>query len=232
MDGDRLARVVKAVRFGGGLDPASYSQHICDTAASFLDGDGAGLSLVNEQGVTGAIWASNDFARSIEDLQFALGEGPTLDAIGRRTPALVSNLAEELARWPIFGPDAIALGVAAIYSFPLQLGAIRLGTLDLFERNPRHLSSDTLADALVLADVLTQDFIDLQGGGELSLPMVNRPGQPSRVHQATGMVSAQIDSDMASSLARIRAYAFANDMTIFEVTEQVLARNLRFGSAQ
>lgn len=216
---------------GGGLDPATYPRQICGTAASFLGGDGAGLNLVNEQGIPGAIWASNDFARSIEDLQFALGEGPTLDALRRRAPALVSDLAQEPARWPIFGPEALALGVSAIFSFPLQLGTIRLGALDLFDKNPRVLSNDTLADALVLADVLTQDFIDLQAGGELRFPMVNRPGQPSRVHQATGMVSAQIDSDLASSLARIRAYAFANELTIFEVAEQVLARSLRFEAA-
>ena len=93
------------------------------------------------------------------------------------------------------------------------------------------LSRDELADALVLADVLTHDFVDLQAGGELRMPLVNRPGQPSRVHQATGMVSAQINSDMASSLARIRAHAFASDLTIFEVAEQVIAQTLRFGAA-
>ena len=41
------------------------------------------------------------------------------------------------------------------------------------------------------------------------------------------MVSVQIGADIASALARLRAYAFANEISIFEVADMVLARTLR-----
>jgi AmiR/NasT family two-component response regulator len=52
-------------------------------------------------------------------------------------------------------------------------------------------------------------------------------GQRARVHQATGMISVQIGADMTAALARIRAYAFVNEISIFEVADMVLDRTLR-----
>jgi hypothetical protein len=112
----------------------------------------------------------------------------------------------------------------------LQVGVIGLGALNLFRDTPGFPSDDELADALVLADVVTEDLIDLQALGELRWGPSDHLGQRARVHQATGMISVQIDSDMSTALARIRAYAFANEMTIFDVADQVLARTLRLTS--
>jgi hypothetical protein len=175
----------------------------------------------------GAVWASDQLAETVEDLQFALGEGPALDAHRLGRPALEPNLPEASSRWPFFAPQAVKLGICAVFSYPLQIGVIRLGALNLFRKEPGWLTRDQLSDALVLADVATQDIIDLQAEGSLHWPLSDRFAERARVHQATGMVAAQIESDMAGALARIRGYAFANELTIFEVAEEVISRRLR-----
>ena len=48
------------------------------------------------------------------------------------------------------------------------------------------------------------------------------------VHQAAGMVSAQLDVSVAEALIRLRAHAFANDRPLTDVAQDVVARRLRF----
>ena len=48
------------------------------------------------------------------------------------------------------------------------------------------------------------------------------------VHQAAGMVSAQLEISVGQALARLRAYAFGNDRQLREVAEAVVGRTLRF----
>ena len=47
---------------------------------------------------------------------------------------LASDLggAEIGRRWPVFAPAARQAGAAAIFAFPLQIGAIRSGVLGLY----------------------------------------------------------------------------------------------------
>jgi hypothetical protein len=47
------------------------------------------------------------------------------------------------------------------------------------------------------------------------------------VHQASGMVAAQLDVSVGQALIRLRAYAFGNDRPLSEVSEDVVARKLR-----
>ena len=225
MDSDRLARIVDAIGSRVGSDPATYPQRVCAAAADLLGVSGAGLTLMTRS-VLAAVWASDAASRTVEDLQFALGEGPALDAFKWGAPALEPSLAAS-SRWPFFGPQALALGVEAVFSLPLQVGVICLGTVNLFRDRPGFPSRDELADALVLADVVTADLIDLQAQGVLRWAPSDHLGQRARVHQATGMVSVQIGADMTSALARLRAYAFVNEMSIFEVADMVLDRTLR-----
>ncbi len=47
------------------------------------------------------------------------------------------------------------------------------------------------------------------------------------VYQATGMIMAQLDLSPASALVRLRAYAFANELTASEVAQLITSRHLR-----
>lgn len=222
-----MARIVGAISASGEPELANYPERVCTAGVDLLGMCGAGLNLITTKTQMGAVWASDKHALTVEDLQFTLGEGPACDAFNMGAPALEPFLADATGRWPFFRPKALDFGVRAVFSFPLQTGVIRLGALDLFRAKQGFLSLDELADALVLADVATHDIIDIQTEGALHWPLSDDLGHRAKVHQATGMVSAQMDSDMAAALARIRAYAFANEMSIFDVADRVISRQLR-----
>jgi hypothetical protein len=50
------------------------------------------------------------------------------------------------------------------------------------------------------------------------------------VHQASGMVAAQLDVSVGQALIRLKAYAFGNGRPLAEVAEDVVARKLRFAA--
>jgi hypothetical protein len=104
----------------------------------------------------------------------------------------------------------------AVFSLPLQVGVIRLGTLDLHRCTTGRLSVEQLADALAL-----------RAGSPGWLPDVH-----ADVHIASGMVSAQQGIDVRAALLRIRGYAFAHDQPIQQVARHIIDRDLALGRAE
>jgi hypothetical protein len=116
---------------------------------------GAGVTLIQRAGGADRqqrLWATDAVAVRLEDLQLTVGEGPGLAAAGSDIPVLVPDLAAVRERWPAFAAGARAVGAAAVFAFPLVLGAIRLGSLDRYRVSPGPLRPDQISDALVLAE--------------------------------------------------------------------------------
>ena len=59
-------------------------QRLCRAAARALPATGVGISLIAETGTQATVAASGETTEQIEELQFALGEGPCLDAYATR----------------------------------------------------------------------------------------------------------------------------------------------------
>jgi AmiR/NasT family two-component response regulator len=50
----------------------------------------------------------------------------------------------------------------------------------------------------------------------------------AEIHQATGMVLAQLDISADAALARLRAHAFVEQRLLIDVARDVVGRRLRF----
>jgi hypothetical protein len=168
----------------------------------------------------------------IEELQFTLGEGPCVDAHNQRRPVLEPDLADPVVpRWPTFTPEAVRGGTAAVFGFPLTVGAIRLGALNLYRATPGPMGDEEHADSLVVAGVIARTILSIQAdapSGTLSSQLDSSTNLRLVVHQASGMVSVQLGIGIADSLVRLRGYAFANDLTVDQVARRVVERRLRF----
>jgi hypothetical protein len=147
---------------------------------------------------------------------------------------LASDLAEMHAvrRWPVFAPAACQAGAAAIFAFPLQVGAIRAGVMGLYREEPGSLSAFQLGDALVFADTATLLLLDAQGQapGDLG-PQAGQPADlallRAEIDQATGMLTEQLGVGIADAFVRLRAYAYVNDLRLTDVARDIVARRLR-----
>ncbi|WP_052710613.1 GAF domain-containing protein [Pseudofrankia sp. DC12] len=126
---------------------ATPLDRLCVGVVSALPVDGAAIAVTSD-GAARVAGASDPAAACLDDLQFTLGEGPGWDAVRHRRPVLVADLAgQPERRWPMFAPAVLAAGFRAVFAFPLQIGAVRLGALDLLCGRPGPLGDDTLADA-------------------------------------------------------------------------------------
>ena len=156
-----------------------------------------------------------------------------MDAYLRDWPVLEADLANPgTSRWPAFSPPAVEAGVRAIFGFPLQVGTARLGALNLCRDWPGPLNDDQHADALVMAGIAARSVLILQAGappGMLAAELEQGADFHYVVHQATGMVAAQLGVSIGQAFVRLRAYAFGNDRPLTEVAKDVVERRLGFG---
>lgn len=177
--------------------------------------------------------ATDPRSEELEELQYTLGEGPCVDAIGGEGPVLVADLtsAESGRRWPIFAPAAAERGIRRMSALPVGAGAIRPGVLNVYWFEAGSLSHLELAEALAYADaVLAIALASREENGDTSvdLAVTAMTERRAEVHQATGMVSVQLGIGLADALARLRAYAYARDRRISDVAADVVARRLAF----
>jgi hypothetical protein len=191
---------------------------------------GAGIMIMVDGGHRGTLGSSDATMGVVEELQFTLGEGPCLDSSRLRQPVFEPSLADPITpRWPSFTPPAVEAGVQAIFGFPLQVGAIRLGALDIYLDRPGHLREAQLSDALVMADVVTHEILELQSGAPpeaLASELDTAENLRAVVHQASGMLAVQLEIPIADALVRLRAYTYAEQRLVNEVARDVVARSL------
>jgi hypothetical protein len=208
---------------------------VCAAAARALPVTGAWVmaqaAAGHLMGVTGRV------SEQLAELQTTLGEGPCLTVLASGSPVLVSDLndADAVRRWPGFTPQALQAGVAAIFALPLNIGAIRVGSLGLYRETVGPLSTEQIGDALVFADAATVILLEGQhSDGAASAAGPWPAGQPpdlarhrAEIDQATGMVSVQLSVGIGEAFVRLRAYAYAQDRRLGEVARDIVARRLR-----
>ena len=127
-------------------DLGGWMQRLCRAATRELSASGMGMSVMSPEGAFTVLAGSSPVSETIEQLQFTLGEGPCLDAYAFGRPVLTPDLSHAATRrWPGYAPAAMGLGVHAVFAFPLQVGAARLGAMDVFREQTGSLPNADLA---------------------------------------------------------------------------------------
>ena len=226
--GRRLELLALVLEPGGELD----TQRLCEVSAGVTGMTGAGIMLMSGDVPRGSVCTTDTVSSLIEQLQYDLGEGPCVDAYQQDRPVSEPDLAHPAApRWLAFSGPAVEAGARAVFGFPLQVGAVRLGALNLYCDRPGRLSDGQHADALLMAGIVAQALMLLQAGapaGTVASELEANADFQYVVHQASGMVAAQLEVTVGAALMRMRAHAFGNDRTLVDVAKDVVDRRLRF----
>jgi hypothetical protein len=229
--------------------------HVCDAAATGAGVDGAAVTLMSSSTQQDTVHASDRIAAEMQEAQLTLGQGPCLDAFTTGSPVLADDLSADryLRRWPAFVAAAASCGACAMFAIPIQVGAVQLGVLDLYRTATGPLTPAQLSDALALADaacLLMLDGAGLDGAGldgagldgagldgaglvpseaaESAWQNDDPTAHQAHVHQATGMLLAQLGTTAEAAFARLRSYAYAHDRRLGDVARDVVERRLRF----
>ena len=215
------------------------AKRICRACVAGLDVDGAVISVLTATVSRETLWATDPTAELLEELQFTLNEGACMEAAVTGTPVLVADLhhSRTAQRWPIFAAAVVEqTDVRALFALPLQWGTVNVGVLDLYRRTPGGLSTAQRRDAisasetgaLMLLDVRTDPGhmdADGEGGGSW---LDHAHSSRAEIHQATGIVLAQLGVSAQEALARMRGHAFVEQRLLIDVARDVVSRRLQF----
>ena len=230
-----FVELLASIVAGGG---DTMPERICRACVANLPVTGAAITVMSSADRQEPVCATDVVAARLDELQFRLAEGPCVEAFAERRPVLVADLADGVhARWPVFAEAARRTPARALHVFPLQVGAVVVGVLDLYHVRPGLLEPEALTGALRTADAAVWSLLGLRSGqasngrsAEIDPHgwLFGTPLERTEVYQATGMIIAQLDVSAETALARLRAYAFSHDRPIDEVARDVVDRRLRF----
>jgi hypothetical protein len=174
--------------------------------------------------------ATDDTALILEEAQDVTGQGPGPDAFtsGAYSRLELTQAEGRHALWPLLRFDSVPdLAPVTVHALPLGPPGQVIGVLTLYQRGIQRRIDLPVAEivaravtAALLSDLPTQTMVD-KG------PWAER----AEVHQATGMVVAQLGIAEADALALIRAHAYSHDQSVGTSAHAVITRQLRFSAS-
>ncbi|MDQ0726681.1 GAF and ANTAR domain-containing protein [Microbacterium sp. W4I20] len=229
LPGDDRDAFVRAVSHLSAATGASAD--LCGPFVDAMQVSGGVVSTLGRPLGNQTVCASSTLAARIDEIQIDLGEGPCWEALRTRRPVLEPDLRHHGGdAWPGAREALRQLDVQSLFAFPLFVGALDVGVVDLYSTARRDLTSEDVQDATVLATITARvvlrralDAIDDAEEGASPGPYSQR-----EVHQATGMVAAQLKISPKDALVVLRGHAFANGHSVREVASDVVARRTTF----
>ena len=225
MNGSALATALDAVDRSA-ANPSTFYRPFLE----MFPVSGAAVSTVGDLLGSETISASDAIATRVDELQFDLGEGPCWDAMKLGRPVLEPDLRTHPATvWPAFSAAIHKEDVGSLFAFPLVVGALRVGAVDLYAVHPVSLTSVQTQQAGTMAaavgkHVLRRALNTIGGDYEDTGNAFSR----RLIHQATGMVLAQLRVPGDDALLIIQGQAFATGRTMMEMAEEIVERRLSF----
>jgi hypothetical protein len=210
---------------------------MCESCVAATEVDGGAVALLSSAGVRAVLCTTDDASTALETLQVDLAEGPCVDAGLGYSPVLISDLrdpTEGIAeRWPFFLAQTEKLGVRGVFAFPLRIGSVVLGTLELHRASAgpmgrRHLSA-ALGAAREMGAAIVDVGVSVNGGVNGGPVDVGHLGpSAASVHQAAGMAMVQLGSTIDEAMAQLRATAFAEGVSLITLSAEVVGGRRRF----
>ena len=173
---------------------------------------------------------TDDTARTIEEAQDVIGQGPGPDAFASGVYARLELLPSDEGpdpRWTLLESRALTdLAPVVVHAVPIGEGDRVIGVLTMYKRAAGHeLDLDA---AVTVAQVLA---VGLLTDGPTQQEAGHGPwSERAEVHQATGMVVAQLGIREEDALALIRAHAYSHDQSVARSAHAVVSHELAFSA--
>jgi hypothetical protein len=207
----------------------ALSERLCLASRNLAGADAAALTVAYAETNRVTLFATDTLSARLEDLQEVMGEGPGYSAAsnGQLEVCRLGTLAAE--RWPLFSAAALQLvGAATLHAVPMQPGHQLIGVMTLYQL--QHPDTDLAMDVPTLERLAAATGAALMRDPEaVDQDLMDGPWQSrAQIHQATGMVVAQLGLNSDDALAVLKAHAYAGETTLADIAEQVVHRTIHF----
>ena len=190
-------------------DMVGTLSQLCDDCADVMGATAVGIMLSDGDGPLEMMAASNHRATDIELYEIQADQGPCIEAARTGETVVAESADEIIARWPAFGPRAVAAGFLAAAACPLRWHGDVIGAINVFLPRARALSDDEQRVMQAFADVAAIAIIHAGLPPVKDLARITRRALAARtvIEQAKGVIAAQTGFDMAASFDHLRALA-------------------------
>lgn len=193
---------------------------------------GVSVSTFGDLCPSETVSATDEVATRVDEIQFDLSEGPCWAALATDAPVLETDLVQRPnAAWPAFNDAVRSEPVGAVFAFPVTFGPFPLGAIDVYVPEPATIEDDTVRQAMTLASAVSRRVLRraLRSIADEDDALLDRsPSSRRVVHQATGVVLAQLDISPEDAYLLLQGHAFARRTTMRRVAEEILDGTVRF----
>jgi hypothetical protein len=196
-----------------------------------LRADGVAITLeyLSDNRVT--LCASDEVAAALESLQEVLGQGPGFEA-ARNDVAVVADLDGDAdQRWPMLAQTLESrFGPLRVYAVPVHANGGLGGVATFHTGCEQSLAEPDDRVAFLVNAVGAALVTEAAEHPEGHLQTGEGWSSRSLVHQATGMVMAQVRVTAEDALALLRGHAYALATDIDDVARRVVGRSISFSN--
>lgn len=209
------------------LQSATLTEFLTDLtrAVSTTTGHRVGITTRNESGpFTAAL--SHDDVLNLDELQYADGDGPCLQALRDEMVVRVDDMSTE-TRWAPYPQQVAALGVRSVLSHPLRGTASVVGALNVYSFDDHDPASAHLAQVEDLSGRVGSALeLALRLGRQADLIANLQTALTSRstIDQAIGVLMAQQRCDAATAFGLLRSASQGRNVKLRDIAAQVVER--------
>ncbi|WP_370617138.1 GAF and ANTAR domain-containing protein [Mumia qirimensis] len=198
--------------------PTDTAEQVVAYARDQLDADWAGLTLIRAGGRLITAAPSDPLVETVDRLQYELDEGPCRDSAWHDRTLVARDLRCD-PRWPQWGPKAAALGITSALAAELSSSDRRIGSINLYWRERRDISSDDAAYAHIFARHAALALQESFSHANLHVALDTR----KLIGQAQGILMERFGLQGDQAFAVLRRYSQTHNLKLRAVAEELVA---------
>lgn len=205
----------------------SLTARLCEAGRRMLEGDGASMTLDYSGSSRLLLHATDPLAASLDELQEVVGEGPSFEASHTGEVVVARLGGGETDRWALLSERLRGLDFAGtLVAVPLRAELSTLGVLSVHRRGPDQ--EENLVAARFLGATVGTALLQDPGISNAEHLTAQAWADRSRIHQATGMIVAQVGVRSEDAIALLRGQAFARNTTLLDIAHDIIERRINF----
>ncbi|GAA5130136.1 GAF and ANTAR domain-containing protein [Pseudonocardia adelaidensis] len=153
IDPEKLAASLRRLGHADDRDISAALNEAVAACVQLFAVSGSGLMIADQQNALRYAAASDGPGRVLEDVQSRTGQGPCVDTFVNGEIVTTDDLATE-TRWPASRDTIIEHGVRSVLGVPVHLGAVTVGSLDVYMDRPHHWDASERAALVRYGEVL------------------------------------------------------------------------------
>lgn len=228
IDPEELRASLEALTTGAAdanRDLTTVLEDVVHGAAGIFGVAGSGVMIADQQSVTRYVASSDEPGSMLEKTEAEAVEGPCTEAFVYQAPCDTSDVQAD-PRWPRLAAAMQGTPVRAVLGVPVRLGAITVGTLDVY-RTEVHEWDEQERSALdrygaVVSNILASTLA-AHRSRELSEQLQYALDYRVVIERGVGFLMARDRTDAVTAFNRLRTAARSSQTKIGTVAEELLS---------